>query len=99
MSDTINLTCPHCTAAIIVDVKAGVVLHHEAPPEKKEKIDFEERLEQMKSDQQRASDRMAEALRKEKDRDRLMADRFAELMKGAKDKDDGARPVRDIDLD
>ena len=99
MSDTFNLTCPHCEATLVVDVKAGVVLHHEAPPEKKEKIGFEQRLEQIKADQQRASDRMAEALRKEKDHDRLMADRFAELMKGAKDMDDGTRPLRDIDLD
>lgn len=99
MSKKINLTCPHCAAALVIDTKAGVVLHHEAPPEKKDKIDFEERLEQMKADQQNAADRMDEAMRKEKDRDRLMADRFAELMKGAKDKDDGVRPVRDIDFD
>ncbi len=99
MSETVNLTCPHCAAALVIDTKAGVVLHHEAPPEKNEKVDFEERLEQMKANQQKASDRMEEAMRKEHDRDRLMADRFAQLMKGAKDKDDGTRPVRDIDLD
>lgn len=99
MSETLNLTCPHCDAALVIDLKAGVVLHHEIPPESKEKVGFEQRLEQMKADQQKASDRMAEAMRREKDRDRLMADRFAELMKGAKDKDDGTRPVRDIDLD
>ncbi len=99
MTATKNLTCPHCGSALIVDVEAGVVVHHEAPPEKKETIDFNQRVEGLKAEQQRAADKMDEALRKENDRSRLMEDRFAELMKGAAEKDDGTRPLRDIDLD
>ncbi|MCD4749439.1 MAG: hypothetical protein K8R59_08690 [Thermoanaerobaculales bacterium] len=99
MSDVVNLTCPHCGSALKVDVKAGVIVSHEAPPEQKEKIDLDQRIDQLKTDQQRAAGKMDEALRKEKDRSRLMEDRFAELMKGAVEKDDGSRPVREIDLD
>ncbi len=99
MSSTTKMTCPHCQSALTIDVEAGVVLHHEAPPEKKEMIDFEQRIGQLRTDQQRASEKMDEALRQENDRSRLMEDRFAELMKGAADKDDGSRPLRDIDLD
>ncbi len=99
MSAIRNLTCPHCGSALTVDVEAGVIAHHEAPPEKKEKIDFNQRVEGLKAEQQRAADKMDEALRKENDRSRLMKDRFAELMKGAAEKDDGTRPLRDIDLD
>ncbi|MEN8163319.1 MAG: hypothetical protein ABFS37_04255 [Acidobacteriota bacterium] len=99
MSTTKNLTCPHCRSALTVDVEAGVIVHHEAPPETKEKIDFEQRVEGLKAEQQRAADKMDEALRKENDRGRLLEDRFAELMKGASEKDDGTRPLRDIDLD
>lgn len=99
MSSTKNLTCPHCGTALTVDIEAGVVVHHQAPVVVKEKIDFNQRIDQLESDQQRASDKMDEALRKEKDRSRLMEDRFAELMKGAEEKDDGSRPLRDIDLD
>ena len=99
MSSTKNLTCPHCQSALTIDVEAGVVVHHEAPIEYKEKIDLDQRIGQLKTDQQRAADRMDEALRKEQDRSRLMEDRFAELMKGAAEKDDGSRPLRDIDLD
>ncbi len=99
MSSTKNLTCPHCGSALTVDVEAGVVVHHEAPPEKKEKIDFDQRVDRIKADQERAADKMDEALRKEQDRERLLEDRFAELMKGAAEKDDGTRPLRDIDLD
>ncbi len=99
MSATRNLTCPHCGSALIVDVEAGVIVHHEAPLEKKETIDFNQRVDGLKAEQQRAADKMDEALRKENDRSRLMEDRFAELMKGAAEKDDGTRPLRDIDLD
>ena len=99
MTSTKNLTCPHCGSSLTVDIKAGVVVHHEAPVEVKEKIDFNQRINQLESDQQRASDKMDEALRKENDRSRLMEDRFTELMKGAVEKDDGSRPLRDIDLD
>lgn len=99
MSATRNLTCPHCGSALTVDIQAGVIVHHEAPPEKKEKIDFNQRVEGLKAEQLRAADKMDEALRKENDRSRLMEDRFAELMKGTADKDDGTRPLRDIDLD
>ena len=99
MSTTKNLTCPHCRSALTVDVEAGVVVHYEAPLQEKEKIDFNQRVEGLKAEQQRAADKMDEALRRENDRSRLMEDRFSELMKGAVEKDDGARPLRDIDLD
>jgi hypothetical protein len=42
---------------------------------------------------------MAEAMRREKDKDRLMEDRFSDLLDATKKKDDGKRPIRDIDLD
>ncbi len=99
MSPTTKITCPHCQTALTIDIKAGVILHHEAPPEEKKTIDLDQRIDQIKADQQRAADKMDEALRKEKDRSRLMEDRFAELMKGAAEKDDGTRPLREIDLD
>ena len=99
MSSTQILTCPHCGSALTVDIEAGVIVHHEAPPEKNEKIDFEQHVDRLKVEKQRAADKMDEALRKEQDRSRLMEDRFAELMKGAAEKDDGSRPMRDIDLD
>lgn len=99
MSTVRNMTCPHCGSALSVDVEAGVVVHHEPPVEHHEKVDLDQRIDRLKADQQRAADKMEEALRKEKDRSRLMEDRFNQLMKGAKDKDDGSRPVRDIDLD
>jgi hypothetical protein len=100
MSEKISVSCPHCSATLKIDVEAGVVVSHEAPVSTREKIDFDARLEQMKADKERASDRMAEAMRREKSKDRIMADKFRQLMDDAKAKgDDGKAPIKDIDLD
>ena len=98
MSDTITVTCPHCSSSLVIDTAAGVVVEHTVPVRPQEKIDFDERLKQMEAEKARSADRMAEAMRQEKDKDRLMEDKFRSLMEKAKD-DDGSRPVRDIDLD
>jgi len=98
MSKTITVTCPHCDSSLVIDVAAGVVLEHTPPARPQEKVDFDARLKQMEAEKARSADRLAEAMRQEKDKDRLMEDRFRSLMEKAKD-DDGSRPVRDIDLD
>ena len=98
MSDTITVTCPHCDSSLVIDVAAGVVVEHTAPAKPQAKIDFDARLKQMEAEKARSADRLAEAMRQEKDKDRLMEDKFKSLMEKAKD-DDGSRPVRDIDLD
>jgi hypothetical protein len=99
MTRTVNVTCPHCRSTIKVDPEAGVVVEHQPPAETGTRIDFETRLQQMASDKQRASDRMAEEMRREKSKDRILEERFRNLMDKAKDVDDGTPPLRDIDLD
>ncbi len=100
MSRTVTMTCPHCGSTLDVDLDAGVVNHHEPPPERRERVDFDAKLQEIEAQKRRAADRMAEEMRKERDRDRLMEDRFRKLIDEAKKKgDDGGRPVRDIDLD
>jgi hypothetical protein len=99
MRKTVSVTCPCCAAALEVDIEAGVVVGHTPPPSNKEKIDFDRRLQELEEQKARASDRMAEALRKEKSKDRLMEDRFRKLMDDAKKNDDGKKHIRDIDLD
>jgi hypothetical protein len=98
MSRTVTVTCPHCDASLVVDVAAGVVVSHSIPERPRDKVDFDSRLKQMEVEKSRSADRLAEAMRHEKDKGRLMEDRFKALMDKAKD-DDGSRPVRDIDLD
>lgn len=99
MTDKLNISCPHCGSTIKIDIGARVVVSHEPPARQKEKVDFDDRLQQLGREQERAADRMAEAMRREKDKSRLMDDRFHELFDEAKKKDDGKRPIKDIDLD
>ena len=99
MSDHVKLKCPHCNSMLTVDTAAGVIVSHEPPVQKKDKIDFDKRLQQIESEKDRSADIMAEAMRKEKDKERLMEDRFKELFDETKKKDDGSKPIRDIDLD
>ncbi len=98
MKDTVTITCPHCDASLVIDVQAGVVVSHTAPVTTRDKVDFDSRLKQLEAEKARSADRLAEAMRHEKDKGRLMEDKFRSLMEKAKD-DDGSRPVRDIDLD
>ena len=99
MTDKLNITCPHCNSALKVDTEAGVVVDHTPPARVTETVDFNTRLKQLEDDKDRAADRMAEEMRKEKDKDRLLHDKFRELLDDTRKKDDGSRPIRDIDLD
>jgi hypothetical protein len=99
MTDKLNISCPHCGSTLKIDTEAGVVVSHEPPVRHREKVDFDDRLQQLGKDQERAADRMAEAMRRERDKSRLMDDRFHELFDDAKKKDDGKKPIKDIDLD
>jgi len=98
MKNTVTVTCPHCNASLEIDVQAGVVVGHSAPVTVSDRVDFDARLKQLEAEKARSADRLAEAMRHEKDKGRIMEDRFRSLMEKAKD-DDGSRPVRDIDLD
>ncbi len=98
MAGTITVTCPHCDSSLIIDTAAGVVVDHKPPVRPRDKVDFDTRLKEIEEQKARSADRLAEAMRQEKDKGRLMEDRFRSLMDKAKD-DDGSRPVRDIDLD
>ena len=99
MRAKISLTCPHCGSSLQVDTKAGVVVGHEPPVQPKREVDFNARLQQIEHEKDRAGDKMAEAMRREKDKERLAKDRFSNLLDDAKKKNDGKRPLRDIDLD
>ena len=99
MKDKLSVTCPHCGSGLRIDIEAGVVIDHEPPVHHEREIDFNGRLQQIESEKERAGDKMAEAMRREKDKDRLMQDRFRELLDNTKKKDDGKKPIRDIDLD
>lgn len=98
MSRTVSMTCPHCSAALTVDLEAEVIVAHHTPTVEAKKIDFNAKLKQIEEEKDRASDRMAEAMRREKSKEHIMEDRFKRLMEDAKSKVDDKPPIRDIDL-
>ena len=98
-SPQISVTCPHCASSLQVDTEAGVVVSHEPPAQPNREVDFNARLEQIEREKERSGDKMAEAMRREKDKDRLMQDRFRELLDDTKKKDDGKKQIRDIYLE
>lgn len=99
MSDPVIVSCPHCGSNLTIDSEAGVVVDHAPPVVHTEKTDFDERLKQIETEKERASNKMAEAMRKEQSKDRLMEDRFRKLIDDAKKMPDTGKPIRDIDLD
>ncbi len=99
MSDHLKVTCPHCGSFLTLDVEAGVVVDAVPPAVHREKVDFDARLKEIEAEKRRASDRMAEAMRKEQSKGRLLEDRFRKLVDDAKKSGDDSKPIRDIDLD
>jgi hypothetical protein len=99
MSDSITVTCPHCSSELEIDVAAGVVVSHTPPVVHRDRTDFDARLKELEDEKKRAADRLEEAMRMEKSKERIMEDRFKKLMDDAKDMDPDERPLRDIDLD
>lgn len=99
MTETLTVTCPHCRARLEIDAEAGVVTSHEVPETPTDSAGFEERLRRLEAEKARASDRMAEAMRRERSKDRLMEDRFNKLLDKAKHTPDDDPGPRDIDLD
>lgn len=99
MSRTIQITCPHCKAALEVDVEAGVVLGHHPPKEEKKTLDFDQRLRQLEEEKRRAAGKLEEAMRHEKAKERVLEERFRKLMEEAPGEDQAGPPLKDIDLD
>ena len=99
MSDPLKVTCPHCGSSLSLDVEAGVIIEHSPPAVHREKADFDARLKEIEAGKQRASERMAEAMRKEQSKGRLLEDRFRKLVDDAKKAGDDGKPIKDIDLD
>ncbi len=99
MADLITVTCPHCGSSLRIDPEAGVVVDHTRPVVHTNKTDFDTRLKEIEAEHQRASDRLAEAMRMEKSRDKINEDRFRKLVDEAKKTKDEKPPIRDIDLD
>ena len=98
--DRILVTCPDCSAEMVVDRSTGEVLLHKS---KKQPLAGGKTLEglmrEMEDDRERAEDIFAREVAAHEDRERILADRFEEALKRAEEDDDEAPPPRPFDLD
>jgi hypothetical protein len=99
---TLKILCPECKAELTVDTETGQVLLHEKPRPAGPATSFEERLQAIGQQKQKAEELFSKEVQSLKDKERLMEERFQEALKKAKEKaekgEDQERPVKDIDL-
>jgi hypothetical protein len=96
-TNNLEVTCPCCEAALVVDPKSGEVLWHKAKPTATGTRSLEamvSNLEVQKSEAERMFDRQ---IASQKDRSRILEERFKEAMQRA-DKSDKPMP-NPLDLD
>lgn len=97
--DKLNVRCPCCDTALVIDVATGQVLHHKTPKKEGESHDFDALLSGLDASKERADEIFDRELGAIEDRDRLMEEKFREALKRAEEEDDDAPPVRPWDLD
>ena len=90
----LQVRCTCCDATLTVDSLTGNVLFTKQPDKKS--VSFEDALNQVRKDQETASDRFDQAFETEKGRKDLINQKFEEAMERA---DELEMPIRDIDLD
>lgn len=99
---TLKLRCPECQAELVVDTETGKVLLHEKPKSAGPTTSFEERLQALDQQKQKAEDLFSKEVQAFRDKDRLLEERFQEALKKAKEKaekgEDTDKPIKDIDL-
>lgn len=99
---TLKIRCPECQSELVVDTETGQILLHEKPKSAGPVTSFEERLQAIGQQKQKAEELFSKEVQSLRDKERLMEERFQEALKKAKEKaekgEDQGKPVKDIDL-
>ncbi|MBL8022950.1 MAG: hypothetical protein JNK54_01515 [Elusimicrobia bacterium] len=98
-SSAFDVTCPHCHAALTISPDARAVVGHKEPHKPKPVEDMDEAVQLLKKDPERRENLFAQSLESEKTKADRLKKSFEDLLRKAQDEPDGARPVRDMDLD
>ena len=97
-SPQFEVGCPHCGAAIKVDVATQGVIAHTPPVAPRMFGDLEEAARALKDQDNRRESIFRQSVEAQKHQSELLEKKFQEAVKRAKDTPD-VRPLRDIDLD
>lgn len=94
------VTCPDCSAEMIVDRSSGKVLvHRSAKQPLAGGKTLEGLMKEMDEGRARAEDIFAQEIAAHEDRDRILSERFEEALKRAEEDDDEEPAPRPFDLD
>jgi hypothetical protein len=97
LKSEIEVTCPCCRAALVVDVNLGRVVSHQEP-ERGDKPELTEAARILAEQEARREALFEQSVASEKGRDDALSRRFEEALKQAS-KEPVSRPTRDFDFD
>ena len=97
LKSEIEVACPCCGAALVVDTNLGRVISHKEP-ERGDKPELTQAARILAADEARREALFEQSMQNEKGRDDALSRRFEEALKQAS-KEPITRPTRDFDLD
>ena len=97
LKSELELTCPCCSAVLVVDTNLGRIVSHKEP-ERGDKPELSEAQRILADAQARREALFEQSMQAEKGRDDALSRRFEEALKQASE-EPVTRPTRDFDLD
>lgn len=97
LKSELEITCPCCNAALVVDVNLGRVISHQVP-ERGDKPELNQAARILAAEEARREALFEQSFAAEQNRDDALAKRFEEALKQAK-QEPVTKPLRDFDLD
>lgn len=98
MSSRLEITCPCCETAIVVDAETGVIISHEAKKDPKGAGSIAEIMQDLAAKKESSEKLFAREMSSMKDRGRILDEKLQEAVRKAKESKD-EKPVRPIDLE
>jgi hypothetical protein len=97
LKSEIDVTCPCCKSALVIDTNLGRVVSHKEP-ERGDKPELSEAARILAAEEARREALFEQSFAAEQGRDDALSRRFEEALKQAS-KEPITRPARDFDLD
>lgn len=97
LKSELEVTCPCCNAALVVDVNLGRVISHQVP-DRGDKPELNQAARILAAEEARREALFEQSFAAEQNRDDALAKRFEEALKQAK-QEPVTKPLRDFDLD
>ncbi|MBI4263374.1 MAG: hypothetical protein HY657_03275 [Acidobacteria bacterium] len=97
LKSEIEVTCPCCRSALVIDLNLGRVVSHREP-ERGDKPELDEAARILAAEAARREALFQQSVEAEKGRGDALAKRFEEALRQAKE-EPITRPTRDFDLD